>query len=79
MIAAASAALIFAALALVAVGITAVAPSARLLADCTQTRSGASTSIVCSPNITGGLGDAPSEADITAKNAQRAHGYVIGV
>jgi hypothetical protein len=43
------------------------------LAGCTMTRSGTSSSMVCSPDIApGGIVGAPTQEDITAKNAQRA-------
>jgi hypothetical protein len=38
-----------------------------------MTRSGGSSSMVCSPDTpAGGIGGAPSQQDLTAKNAQRA-------
>jgi hypothetical protein len=67
-----------------------LAPNAAAFADptatladpsmCTVTRSGSSSSIVCSPGASSGVspGGAPSQQDLTAKNAQRAHGGLLG-
>ncbi|MBV9513778.1 MAG: hypothetical protein JO280_07040 [Mycobacteriaceae bacterium] len=54
--------------------ITNGAPASHTLAGCAQTQSGASSSIVCSPNVSRGVAGAPSEQEITAKNAQRTRG-----
>jgi hypothetical protein len=51
--------------------------SSQILAACSQTRSGTSSSIVCTPDTAGTISGAPSEMDITAKNAQRSRGYVV--
>jgi hypothetical protein len=41
---------------------------------CTVTKSGGSSSLVCVPGIVpGGIGGAPTQQQLTAKNAQRSH------
>jgi hypothetical protein len=41
---------------------------------CTMNQTGSSASIVCSPNVPpAGIGGAPSQEQLTAKNAQRGH------
>jgi hypothetical protein len=77
-VACAVAALLMTVLTIAAIGGRSLEPSPQILAGCTHTQSGTSSSIVCSPDATGPVSGAPSEAEITAKNAQRTRGYVIG-
>jgi hypothetical protein len=51
----------------------------RDVAGCTVSRSGTSSAISCSPDYSpGGISGAPTQEEITAKNAQRAHYGSLG-
>jgi hypothetical protein len=74
---------IVAAFAIMAVALTFASLSANShnVAGCTVTRSGASSAMTCSPDVTaggGGISGAPTQEQITAKNAQRAHSGGLG-
>jgi hypothetical protein len=62
---------------LLAIAIGVDRSSSQVLAACSQTRSGTSASIVCTPDTAGTITGAPSEMDITAKNAYRNRGFVV--
>jgi hypothetical protein len=73
---------IIAAFAIMAVALTfaSLSTDSHNVAGCTMTRSGTSSSMVCSPDTSSsGIAGAPTQQEITAKNAQRARSGLGGL